>query len=214
MKRSVMVCVALSILGLSAGAFAQSADGDASAPPPPQPATAQPNEPIAPPPPADATKAEIKEAPILFKKGLYGVLGGFSNSPFLIGAIAPADHALIGFGLSLTYNGNGNVEGAATPTTNKTAANIYLAFQYMLIDKAPFALGPEIQAIYQVAPSTPAGVSGLNTLVLLPGLAFWYAPFHAGLALGAALDVQIAIPAGASTIVNTLTPGVRAGYIW
>jgi hypothetical protein len=182
------------------------------------------------PPPDTRPKQGLEKAPadepIMFRKGLFGVLGGVNDSPFILPAATVADHFFVGLGASFAWNDNGSANGgllsAANPPCTTAAAcpggvhkfsgMMDIALQYMLIDKLPFAIGPEIQVIGSIAPDR-----FWSTIIFQPGVAFWYAPFRAPFVLGGALDAQIITFNGtgaAKAEVTILTPGLRLGYIF
>jgi hypothetical protein len=187
------------------------------------------------PPPDTRPKQGLEKAPpeepIMFRKGLFGVLGAVNDSPTILPAATVADHFFVGVGLQFAWNDNTSATGglasasnppctAATATTpsscpggaHKFNSNLVVAGEYMIIDKLPFALGPELTILGSLAPDRV-----FTTLVFEPGIAFWYAPFRAPLVLGSALDAEIITqngPTAAKAQVTILTPGLRLGYIF
>jgi len=158
-----------------------------------------------------AESAEKAPAPPILKAGLTGVLGGANDSPFIIGAVVPTDHVLLGAGLSFDYNGHGLTDAAGNTSRDKVASNLVLAAQYMVVDRSPFAMGPELFMVGSLAPG-----SAFEHLLLRPAWAFWYCPWHGPIAVGSALAVEIQVPtqSGQKPILNLLTPGLRLGYIF
>ncbi len=156
----------------------------------------------------------------MFRQGLFGVLGAVNDSPTVLPAMTVADHFFVGVGLQFHWNDNGPPP-AARPSTraanppggaNKFNSNLVVAGEYMVIDKLPFALGPELTVLGSLAPDRV-----FTTLVFEPGIAFWYAPFRAPLVLGSAVDAEIITqngPTAAKAQVTILTPGLRLGYIF
>jgi len=160
------------------------------------------------PPPA---QAQSVETPPVLKQGCAGVLGGVNDSPFLLGAIAPIDHMLIGAGLSFDYNGDGQTDAAGNKLNDKVASNLVLAVQYMVFDKSPFAMGPEIFLVGSLAPG-----KAFDYLLVRPGWGFWYTPWQAPIAIGSALTVEVTVPTQdeQKVTLSSLTPGLRLGYIF
>ena len=188
------------------------------------------------PPPDTRPKQGLEkppaDEPIMFRQGLFGVLGAVSDSPTVLPAVTVADHAFVGVGLQFAWNDNTSANGGLTSASNlpcapatatapsancpagahKFNSNLVLAGEYMLIDKLPFALGPELTIQGSLAPDRV-----FTTLVFVPGVAFWYAPFRAPLVLGSAIDAQIITqngPNALKTQVTIVTPGLRLGYIF
>ena len=154
--------------------------------------------------------------PIMFRSGLFGVLGAVSNSPTVLPAVTIADHAFVGVGIQFQWNLNGSADGSfstgANPGDKHVNANLVVAGEYMVIDKLPFALGPEITVLGSLAPDRV-----FTQLTFLPGVAFWYAPFRAPLVLGSAVDAEIVTfngPLAPKAQITVLTPGLRLGYIF
>jgi len=158
-----------------------------------------------------STGAQSAESPPVLKQGYAGVLGGVNDSPFLLGAIAPIDHMLIGAGLSLNYSGYGQKDAAGNVLNDKVASNLALAVQYMVVDKSPFAMGPEIFLVGSLAPG-----KAFDYLLVRPGWGFWYTPWSAPIAIGSALAVEITVPtqSGQKLTLGALTPGLRLGCIF
>ncbi len=172
------------------------------------------------PPPDTRPKQGLEKAPaeepIMFRQGLFGVLGAVSNSPTVLPAMTVADHFFVGVGLQFQWNDNGSADGSfstgANPGDKKFNSNLVVAGEYMLIDKLPFAIGPELTMVGSLAPDRV-----FTTLIFEPGIAFWYAPFRAPLVLGSAVDAEIITqngPTAAKAQVTILTPGLRLGYIF
>ncbi len=187
------------------------------------------------PPPDTRPKQGLEKAPaeepIMFRQGLFGVLGAVNDSPTVLPAMTVADHFFVGVGLQFAWNDNTSATGglasasnppctvatATTPSScpggaHKFNSNLVVAGEYMIIDKLPFALGPELTVLGSLAPDRV-----FTTLVFEPGIAFWYAPFRAPLVLGSAIDAEIITqngPTAAKAQVTILTPGLRLGYIF
>lgn len=136
----------------------------------------------------------------LFEGTHFAVLAAFNGaSPTLF--IAPAVNSLLlGVGLAWEHNGN----GLAPMSTDKDQASVVLTAAYMLHNQVPFAMGPEIALVATLAPGSP-----FDNITVVPGWAFWYAPWKAPIAIGTALDVALTFPKGGSAIIATTTPAVR-----
>jgi len=157
-----------------------------------------------------STQAAAKAPPIL-PSGLVGVIGGANDSPFIIGAITPVDHMVLGAGLSFNYNGYGQRDAAGNVLNDKVASSLVLATEYMVVDRAPFAMGPELFLVGSLAPG-----KALDYLLVRPAWAFWWTPWNGSIAVGSALALEIQVPTqrDQKAIVNLLTPGIRLGYIF
>jgi len=158
-----------------------------------------------------STGAQSTEPPPILKQGYAGVVGGVNDSPFLLGAITPIDHMLVGGGLSFDYSGYGQKDAAGNALNDKVASNLSFAIQYMVLDKSPFAMGPEIFLVGSLAPG-----KAFDYLLVRPGWGFWYMPWNAPIAIGSALAVEITVPtqSGQKANIRSLTPGLRLGYIF
>jgi hypothetical protein len=145
------------------------------------------------PPPAPAASAEAARP--LFAGVHWGIGSSFAaDSPSLFLA-GNSDAFLFGGGLILAYDGN--------LPTDKTHAALVLSAAYMLHNQFPFAMGPEIDFVPQIAPSA------FNTNSVSAGWAFWYAPWNIPCIIGTAAFVNFAFASGKSAVVTTVTPAVR-----
>jgi len=151
------------------------------------------------------------QAPPILPAGLWGVIGGANDSPFIIAATTPVDHLVVGAGLSFNYNGYGQRDAAGNVLNDKVASSLVLTTEYMVVDRAPFAMGPELFLVGSLAPG-----KALDYLLVRPAWAFWWTPWNGSVAIGSALAVEIQVPTqrDQKTIVNLLTPGIRLGYIF
>lgn len=104
---------------------------------------------------------------------------------------------LFAIGGILKYDGN-VAEGM-----DKTSASAVLDLGYMVHNRFPFAMGPEVVFIPELAPK------GFGTNVVQAGWAFWYAPWNIPAVIGTAAFVNIVLPDGGKAVVTTVTPAVR-----
>ena len=177
MPTTFRCCVRRSAVALVATSlFASSALADETAPG------------AAPPPPAERP---------LFDGTHFGLGSSFGvDSPvaFLAGNTGP-----LLYGIGLNYKHDGNVaEGM-----DKDSASAVLVGAYMIHNQFPFAMGPEVDFIPELAPK------GFGTNVVQAGWAFWYAPWNIPAVVGSAVFVSLVFPDGGKAVVTTVTPAVR-----
>jgi hypothetical protein len=146
-------------------------------------------------PPA-APAAMPAERP-LFDGTHFGVGGSFGVDSTAVTLTGNAGAVLYAVGLIFKYDGN-----AVAPVDN-TSASAILDLGYMVHNQFPFAMGPEVTLIPELAPK------GFGTNVLQAGWAFWYAPWNIPAVIGTALFVQVVFPDGGKAVVSTVTPAVR-----
>lgn len=63
-----------------------------------------------------------------------------------------------------------------------------------------------------IEPLSPA--AGSPATVIQPGIGVYYAPFPAPIVFGSGLNLAISIPKTGSTVVSTVTPGLRIAWIF
>ena len=130
-----------------------------------------------------------------------------SATPYILLGWFPAKDFTVAGGLGLSINGNG---GASSPLTGlkgdsgaTVGSDIVLAMAYFIVDKFPFAAGPEIVVTGSIAPGNP-----FDTTVVSPMLALRYAPWAAPVAIGTDLGVAIAMVHGAKPTAGLTTNGL------
>ena len=151
-------------------------------------------------PPATPPPAAMESGAPLFEGTHFAVLAAFNGaSPTLF--VAPAiDSLLLGVGLAYEHNEN----GLAPMSTDKDQATLTLTAAYMLHNRIPFAMGPELALVLPLAPDA------FNPVTVVPGWAFLYAPWKAPIAIGTALDIALVFPKSpGKAIIATTTPAVR-----
>lgn len=127
------------------------------------------------------------------------IVGGVSDSPFVLGGVALDGGIIVGAGVSFGY------DGAAA--NDKTSFSLIVHGAYMLKNIANFAVGPELLVAMPFAPSAA------STLTFTPGIALWYAPFSVPILFGSAIDLDITyVKDGGNVKVGLRTPGLRIGY--
>lgn len=136
------------------------------------------------------------------------ISGGVADSTtWTIGATLPQG-VTISIGLDITYNGN-TLGTAAAPSSDKFAFSGILYGAYYIVNKFPIGIAVEAALVEPLSPN-----EGSPVRVIQPGIGVFYAPFPAPIVLGSALDLQIVMPKGGSTIVQTVTPGLRIAYVF
>jgi hypothetical protein len=135
------------------------------------------------------------------------ISGGVADSTtWTIGATLPAGFT-VAVGLDITYNGNGLP--MQTDTSKKFGFSGVLYGAYYLVNRFPIGIAIEAALVEPLSPD-----EGSPVRVIQPGIGLVYAPFPAPIVLGTGLDVQIVMPKGGSTIVQTVTPGLRITYVF
>ena len=135
----------------------------------------------------------------LFDGTHFGVGGSFgADAPSVV--LAGNSNQIL-FGVGLIYNHNSNI-----PMTDADHANLILVGAYMLHNQFPFAMGPEVNFIPELAPIA------FDQFSIRAGWAFWYAPFNIPAVVGTAVYVNFDVAKGASTVISTVTPAVRVVF--
>jgi hypothetical protein len=157
-----------------------------------------------PPPPAAMAPAAapMPAARPLFDGTHFGLASSFGVESSTVFLAVNTGGITWGLGVNYAYDGNA-VAGATNPGGDKTHASGVLSLGYMVHNQFPFAMGPEVNFIPELAPK------GFDTNVLQVGWALWYAPFNIPAVIGTAAFVQTVFPAGGKAIVTTVTPAVR-----
>lgn len=156
---------------------------------------------------APAYAEEMGASPEPVKKtaegGHFGAFGGVSNDAYIVGFMTLDPGIILALGVDFTYNGN----GVAPPSDDKVQFGVRLHGEYLMYNISPIAIGPELTYVAGIAPGDV-----LSTNIFLPGLVFWYTPWAAPVAIGAAWDVQFTFQKGADPVISTVTPGLR--FAW
>lgn len=141
------------------------------------------------------------------------ISGGVADSTtWSLGVTLPAGVTL-SVGLNINYDGNGLP--APTPMNPLARGSDKFAFSgvlygaYYFINKFPIGVAAEAAIVEPLSPT-----AGSPATVIQPGIGVFYAPFPAPIVLGSGLDLQIVIPKGGSTTVQTVTPGLRIVYVF
>jgi len=82
-----------------------------------------------------------------------------------------------------------------------------LDLMYFVHDKAPFAMGPELNLIGSLSPNYP-----LSVIVFTPMWALRYSPWKAPIAIGTGLGMSLAFARGAKPVANLATQGLDIVY--
>jgi hypothetical protein len=138
-----------------------------------------------------------------------GINTGVSQS-YVAGFYTLDPGIILGLGLDFGYNKAGQadpVTGAAT--TDEVRFGLVLDFEYFVYNKGGIAVGPQLLLRSNIAPGDAFGVWGLA-----PGLAFWYTPWQAPVAIGASWNVDFTfIKGGDNPVINTFSPSLRLAWI-
>jgi hypothetical protein len=158
----------------------------------------------------DDAAPETKNAKPVKTMGPEGVgytAASVSATPYiLLGYFLAKDFTVAG-GLGMSINGNGSATSPLTGLkgdSNATVgADLVMAAAYFVVDKFPFAMGPEIVVTGSVAPGRP-----FDTAVVSPMIALRYAPWAAPVAIGTDLGVAIAMVHGEKPTAGLTTSGL------
>jgi hypothetical protein len=188
-NRGGIVCSLAAVLGTAGGTASADAPAGAAA---------------APEPPAPAERKFTPDKPALF------ISGGVSDSPFwTVGVTFPAG-VTVSVGADLVYNGNGlTAPGSTTASSDKLAFSGLLYGAYYIYNKFPIGVVVEASLIEPLAPT-----AGSPAIAIQPGIGVYYAPFPAPIVFGSGLNLAITNPKGGSTVVSTVTPGLRIAWIF
>jgi hypothetical protein len=163
------------------------------------------------PPAVPVVPAAPPEGP---KKTLSGNhLAGFagvSNQPFVVPVVV-IDSFIGGLGISAHHDANGLADPATgVPGDDKLALALYPYLSYMIVNKFPFAMGPELGAVVSMAPGDVG-----DPTVVLPGWTFWFRPFDpkVKIGFGFAWDISISMAKGRDPVIDLVTPGLRFGWL-
>lgn len=178
--------------------------------------TAWAQDPPAAPAPAPAAAPEPAASPMAMPRKFTGdqeaffISGGVADSTtWTIGTTLPVG-VTISVGLNINYNGNGlPVAGSNTPSTDKFAFQGILYGAYYFYNKFPVGIAAEAAIVEPLSPK-----AGDPFTIIEPGIGIYYAPFPAPIVLGSGLDLMITIPKNGSTVVQTVTPGLRIVYVF
>ncbi|MGO8992162.1 MAG: hypothetical protein ACLQVI_02460 [Polyangiaceae bacterium] len=160
------------------------------------------------PPPAPETKnAKPTNAKLVGPEGAAYAFTSVSASPYiLLGYFLAKDFTVAG-GLGMSINGNG---GASSPLTGlkgdsnaNVGADLVLAMAYFVVDKFPFAAGPEVVLTGSMAPGNP-----FDTTIISPMIALRVAPWAAPVAIGTDIGVAIAMVHGMKPTAGLTTNGL------
>jgi hypothetical protein len=140
-------------------------------------------------------------------------LAGFAQAAALpfVGVYATIGGLTLGGGIQFNYVSQGIPEPSAppgTPSNVHTSFGLHVYGSYMVHDVLPFATGPEFTWATSVAPDA------FQVNVLLPGWAFWYAPFPAPLLVGTAMNANLTFLPGGEYTLGLATPGLRLAWLF
>jgi hypothetical protein len=145
--------------------------------------------------PVPAAEAAPAPARPLFAGTHFGFGASFGIDSPVAFLAANSDAFLWGAGLLFAYDGNAMME--------KTHASAVLTVAYMVHNRFPFAMGPEIDYAPQLAPNA------FDNHDLRAGWTLWYAPWTIPCVIGTAVFADFAFASGKSTVVTSVSPAVR-----
>jgi hypothetical protein len=156
---------------------------------------------------ADKGEPKVKEKPSLGPQGALYTAASVSANPYVLFGYFPVKDFTIAAGMGMSINGNG---GATSPLTElkgnanaNVGADVVLAAMYFVVDKHPFAMGPEVVVVGSVAPGSP-----FDTTIVEPMWGLRYAPWAAPIAIGTDVGVSIAMVHGAKPVAGLTTSGL------
>ena len=162
------------------------------------------------------TKPAADEAPhakeaILGPQGAFYTGAAVSTTPAALLGYFPVDHLATTIGLGLEYNGNGApaspLTGIKGTSNNHVGADLFLDVIYFVHDKAPFAMGPELNFIGSLSPNVP-----MTVVVVTPMWALRYAPWKAPIAIGTGVGMSMAFAKNEKPVVGIATQGLDIVY--
>jgi poly(hydroxyalkanoate) depolymerase family esterase len=165
------------------------------------------------PPPAHANPDAVKlpKPAILGPQGAFFTGAAVSATPAVLFGYFPVDHFATTVGLGFTYNGNGSPSSPLTDVkgapNNHVGSDLFLDFIYFVHDRAPFAMGPELNFITSLSPNVP-----FTEVIVTPMWALRYAPWKAPIAIGTGLGMSIAFTKGAQPVASLATQGLDIVY--
>ena len=152
-------------------------------------------------PPATPPPAAMESGAPLFEGTHFGIAAAFNADTQAL-VLAPAFGSILA-AVGLAYEHAS--DGLAPPAvTDKDAAALILSVAYMVHNRGPLAMGPELDLTSTLA---PGGAFDNNDLKV--GWAFWYAPWKAPIAIGGAALVDFEFVKGRSAVIKLVEPSVR-----
>lgn len=169
----------------------------------PGPSSTDGTRPSGPPSVSIAAQPAGPPAHPLFSGLGFGALISVNQQPSLV-LVGSYDSLLFGAGVQLSYNSQGVPDSDGMATSHKVLASGTVGLQYMLYNRHPVALGPEIDYTTSLAPGDPFRVHTVSG-----GAAFWYAPFNAPVLVGGAWLAAVSHTSGAATTLDLMSPSLR-----
>ncbi|HEY1691626.1 MAG TPA: PHB depolymerase family esterase [Polyangiaceae bacterium] len=166
-------------------------------------------------PPADDNPVpNEKPAPkhaYLGPQGTFFTGASVSALPAILFGYFPVDHLATTVGLGLTYDANGSptspLTGIKGAPNNRVGSDLFLDVIYFVHDRAPFAMGPELNFIGSLSPNYP-----MTAVVVTPMWALRYAPWKAPVAIGTGLGVGFTFERGMKPMASLATQGLDIVY--
>jgi len=136
-----------------------------------------------------------------------GATSGGPQTSMILGGVIVDPGLILMAGLGLKYDGN------AAKGADKVGFDFVLHLEYMLVNMARFAMGPEV-TYHGFVSQAGSNADAFSTNVVVPGWAFWFAPFPVPLALGTAWNLPITFQKGADPVLQTSTWQLRLCFIF
>jgi hypothetical protein len=146
--------------------------------------------------------------PRLFSGVSFGAIVGVAQQPTLL--LAGGYGALLfGVGGQMAYNSRGFSDTQSMPTNDKFQMSATVGLQYMLYNRHPVAIGPEIDYATPLSPDKPFKDNTIQT-----GVAFWYMPSAAPILVGSAWLASFTRATNGARTVDLLTPSIRVALVF
>lgn len=159
----------------------------------------------------EAPKEKAEKPAYLGPQGAWYTGAAVSSTPAILLGYFPVDHLATTVGLGLEYNANGApaspLTGIKGTANNHVGADLFLDVIYFVHDKAPFAMGPELNFIGSLAPNYP-----MSVVVVTPMWALRYAPWKAPVAIGTGLGMSMAFAKNEKPVLGLATQGLDIVY--
>jgi poly(hydroxyalkanoate) depolymerase family esterase len=161
--------------------------------------------------PTNPDAVKLPKGAFLGPQGAFFTGAAVSATPAVLFGYFPVDHFATTLGLGFTYNGNGSPSSPLTDVkgapNNHVGSDLFVDFIYFIHDRAPFAMGPELNFITSLSPNVP-----FTEVVVTPMWALRYAPWKAPIAIGTGLGMSIAFTKNAQPVASLATQGLDIIY--
>ena len=156
-------------------------------------------------------KKEASSEGYLGPQGVFFTGATVSALPAVLLGYFPVNHLATTVGLGFTYNANGSptspLTGIKGAPNNTIGSDVFLDVLDFVHDKAPFAMGPELNFIGLLSPNYP-----FTAVVVSPLWALRYAPWKAPISIGTGLGVSFTFVREMKPMVGLATQGLDIAY--